>query len=91
MSSLNVEDEATPEGMRQTQFRKEVERFGFRYSGRLQPNSEAVATENFDQMTAKTDCRLELRSNEEGGEHLYWHGVENGRKRVWTDDPDTEF
>jgi putative cardiolipin synthase len=47
--------------------------------------------EMFDHMTELTAFRLELRTDEEGIEHIYWHGLENGKKRVWTKDPHTVF
>ena len=47
--------------------------------------------EMFDHMTELTAFRLELRTDEEGLEHIYWHGLENGKKRVWTKDPHTGF
>ena len=45
VSSLNVEHEATPKHMTQAQLREEVERFAFRYAGRLDPYFEAIANE----------------------------------------------
>ena len=45
VSSLNVEHDAPPERMTQAQLREEVERFAFRYAGRLEPYLEAIANE----------------------------------------------
>jgi len=42
VSSLTAEHEAVPERMTQAQLREEVERFAFRFSGRLQPYLEAI-------------------------------------------------
>lgn len=35
--------------------------------------------------------RLELYTDEEGIEHILWHGLENGRERTFTADPYTGF
>lgn len=43
VSSLNVAHEATPERMTQAQLREEIERFVFRFAGRLHPYLEAIA------------------------------------------------
>ena len=45
----------------------------------------------FDQMTEKKAFRLELRTDEEGIEYIYWHGLENDEQRVWTAEPYTSF
>ena len=42
VSSLSLEHEAVPERMTQAQLREEVERFAFRFAGRLQPYLEAI-------------------------------------------------
>lgn len=56
--------------------------------------SEEIAaqlTGAFDQMTEKKAFRLELRTDEEGIEYIYWHGLENNEQRVWTAEPYTSF
>ena len=45
----------------------------------------------FDQITEQRAFRLELRTDEEGIEYIYWHGLENDEERVWTTDPHTGF
>ncbi len=45
----------------------------------------------FDANIAAYAFRLELRSKEDGGEQLYWHGYVNGEERVYTVDPYTGF
>ena len=45
----------------------------------------------FDQMAEQKAFRLELRTDEEGIEYIYWHGLENDKERVWTTDPHTSF
>ena len=45
----------------------------------------------FDLLTEKMAYRLELRTDEEGIEHIYWHGLENDQEHVWTKDPHTGF
>lgn len=45
----------------------------------------------FDRMAGKKAFRLELRTDEEGIEYIYWHGLENDEERVWTAEPYTSF
>jgi putative cardiolipin synthase len=45
----------------------------------------------FSQMVERMAFRLELRRDNEGYEFIYWHGQEEGEKRVWTSDPHTGF
>ena len=45
----------------------------------------------FDRMAEKKAFRLELRTDEEGIEYIYWHGLENDEERVWTTEPYTGF
>jgi putative cardiolipin synthase len=45
----------------------------------------------FDQMAEQKAFRLELRTDEEGIEYIYWHGLENEEERVWTVEPYTSF
>jgi putative cardiolipin synthase len=45
----------------------------------------------FDKMVEGVAFRLELQKDDEGYEHIYWHGQENGKKRIWTSDPHTSF
>jgi putative cardiolipin synthase len=45
----------------------------------------------FDQMAEQRAFRLELRTDEEGIEYIYWHGLENDEQRVWTTEPHTSF
>lgn len=52
--------------------------------------AEAMA-QAFDDMTESMAFRLELRTDKEGFEHIYWTGLENGKKRTWSADPHTGF
>jgi putative cardiolipin synthase len=45
----------------------------------------------FDSMVESSAFRLELRTDDEGLEHIYWHGLENGEERVWKTEPHTSF
>jgi putative cardiolipin synthase len=45
----------------------------------------------FDQNIEEVAFRLELGTDEDGYEHIFWHGIENGEKRVFTVDPHTGF
>ncbi len=45
----------------------------------------------FDMMIEKIAFRLELHTDEEGIEFIFWHGLENGEERVWKADPHTSF
>lgn len=45
----------------------------------------------FERMAEKNAFRLELRTDEEGIEYIYWHGLENDEERVWTTEPYTGF
>jgi len=45
----------------------------------------------FDEMVEMVAFRLELKKDAEGYEHIYWHGQENGEKRVWNLEPHTSF
>ena len=56
--------------------------------------SEEIAAQmagTFDQMTEQRAFRLGLRTDEEGIEYIYWHGLENDEERVWNTDPHTSF
>lgn len=57
-------------------------------------NSEDLANtvaEAFDHITEVMAFRLELQTDDDGFEHIIWHGMENGEKRVWQVDPHTGF
>ncbi|MBW2660208.1 MAG: phospholipase D family protein [Deltaproteobacteria bacterium] len=45
----------------------------------------------FDMMIDKIAFRLELHTDEEGIEFIFWHGQEDGEERVWAADPYTSF
>jgi len=45
----------------------------------------------FDMMIEKIAFRLELHTDEEGIEFIFWHGLEEGEERVWKADPHTSF
>ncbi len=45
----------------------------------------------FDKMVEKMAFRLELYTDEEGIEFIFWHGLEDGEERVWKADPHTGF
>ncbi|MEA2114746.1 MAG: phospholipase D-like domain-containing protein [Thermodesulfobacteriota bacterium] len=45
----------------------------------------------FDRMAEKKAFRLELRTDDEGIEYIYWHGMKNEEERVWTTEPYTGF
>ena len=47
--------------------------------------------DGFDQIVETMAFRLELYTDEEGLELITWHGLENGKERVWTVDPHTGF
>ena len=47
--------------------------------------------ETFDQMVEQKAFRLELRTDEEGIEYIYWHGMQNDEERVLTIEPYTGF
>ena len=48
-------------------------------------------TKGFDMITETMAFRLELQTDEEGLEFISWHGLEDGKERVWTTDPHTGF
>ena len=50
-----------------------------------------ILADAFDQMVEKIAFRLELHTDEEGIEFIYWHGLEDGEERVWKADPHTSF
>jgi len=52
--------------------------------------ADAMAA-RFDTMVATKTFRLELTTDEDGFELIRWHGMENGREKVWTADPHTGF
>jgi len=45
----------------------------------------------FDQNIEEVAFRLELQTNEDGYDHILWHGIENGEKQVFNVDPHTSF
>jgi putative cardiolipin synthase len=45
----------------------------------------------FDQNIEEAAFRLELSTDEDGYEHIFWHGIDNGEKQVFTADPHTSF
>ncbi|MBU1420457.1 MAG: phospholipase D family protein [Proteobacteria bacterium] len=56
--------------------------------------SEEVAdtvADAFDLITKKHAFRLELQTDENGIEYITWHGLENGKERIWISDPHTGF
>jgi putative cardiolipin synthase len=55
------------------------------------PEIAQFMANEFDANIAAYAFRLELRSKEDGGERLLWHGYENGEERVYTVDPYTGF
>jgi putative cardiolipin synthase len=55
------------------------------------PEIAQYMAQKFDANIATFAFRLELRSEEDGGERILWHGYENGKKRVYTADPYTGF
>jgi len=45
----------------------------------------------FDQNIEEVAFRLELSTDEDGFEHILWHGIDNGENQVFTVDPHTSF
>jgi putative cardiolipin synthase len=45
----------------------------------------------FDQNIEEVAFRLELDTDSNGYEHIYWHGIENRESRVFSSDPHTSF
>ena len=45
----------------------------------------------FDQNIEQLAFRLELRRDENGYEQILWHGLDNGKPRVFTVEPYTGF
>lgn len=50
-----------------------------------------ILADTFDQMVEKIAFRLELHTDEEGIEFIFWHGLEEGEQHVWKADPHTSF
>jgi putative cardiolipin synthase len=55
------------------------------------PEMARYMAQKFDANIVAYAFRLELRSEEDGGEHIIWHGYENGKERVYTVDPYTSL
>ena len=47
--------------------------------------------EKFDTYIDQVAFRLELHTDEEGFQHIRWHGLENGQQRVYSRDPYSSF
>ena len=45
----------------------------------------------FDQNIEKIAFRLELQTDENGYEHILWHGLDEGKQRIFKVDPYTGF
>ena len=45
----------------------------------------------FEAVVSKLTFRLELRTDDKGLEDIFWHGMEDGKEKVWTADPNTTF
>jgi putative cardiolipin synthase len=45
----------------------------------------------FDKNIEEVAFRLELGTDKNGYEHIFWHGIENGENRMFTVDPHTSF
>jgi putative cardiolipin synthase len=50
-----------------------------------------ILANTFEKLIKKVVFRLELRKDDEGYEHIYWHGLKNGTKKTWPSDPHTGF
>jgi putative cardiolipin synthase len=55
------------------------------------PEIAQYMAQKFEANIATYAFRLELRSEDDGSEHLLWHGYENGEERIYTVDPYTGF
>ena len=55
------------------------------------PEMARYMAEKFDANIVAHAFRLELRSEEDGGEHIIWHGYENGKKLIYAVDPYTSM
>lgn len=55
------------------------------------PEMARYMAQKFDANIVAHAFRLELRSEEDGGEHIIWHGYENGKKLIYTVDPYTSM
>ncbi|KPK25058.1 MAG: hypothetical protein AMJ61_13035 [Desulfobacterales bacterium SG8_35_2] len=55
------------------------------------PEMARYMAQKFDANIVAHAFRLELRSEEDGGEHIIWHGYENGKKLIYAVDPYTSM